>query len=78
MHANSYFLRATRTNFKQFDIVDEYDDLDTYNGNIVYGMWEDFDDYGNTGTPNVLIAPTSTLVLTTLTTGINAKIQIYR
>lgn len=53
MHANSYFLRATRTNFKQFDIVDEYDDLDTYNGDAVHDMWVDSDNYENTGSPNI-------------------------
>ena len=43
--------------------MDEYDDLDTYNGDAVHDMWVDFDHYvnglplchskENTGTPEV-------------------------
>lgn len=33
--------------------MDEYDDLDTYNGDAVHDMWVDFDNYENTGTPDV-------------------------
>lgn len=31
--------------------MDEYDDLDTYNGDAVHDMWVDFDSYENTGLP---------------------------
>lgn len=30
-----------------------YDDLDTYNGDTEHDMWVDFDNYENTGTPDV-------------------------
>lgn len=33
--------------------MNEYDDLDTYNGNTVHDMWVDFDNCENTGTHNV-------------------------
>ena len=33
--------------------MDEYDDLDTYNGETVHDMWVDFDNYENTGNPDV-------------------------
>jgi len=33
--------------------MDEYDDLDTYNGVAVHDMWVDFDSYENSGTPDV-------------------------
>lgn len=31
----------------------EYHYLDVYNGNAVYDMWFDFDNYENTGIPDV-------------------------
>ena len=31
----------------------EYDDLDVYNGDAVHHMLVDFDNYENTGTPDV-------------------------
>ncbi len=31
----------------------DYDDLDTYNGETEHDMWVDFDNYENTGNPNV-------------------------
>lgn len=34
----------------------EYDDMDVYNGDAVHDMWVDFDNYENTGTPNVFFA----------------------
>lgn len=33
--------------------MDEYEDLDTYNGDAVHDMWVDFDRYENTGSPEV-------------------------
>lgn len=33
--------------------MDEYDDLETYNGDTEHDMWVDFDNYENTGTPDV-------------------------
>lgn len=33
--------------------MDEYDDLATYNGDSEHDMWVDFDNYLNTGTPDV-------------------------
>jgi|GEM_PF-1155502 hypothetical protein len=33
--------------------MDEYDDLSTYNGDVDHDMWVDFDNYENTGTPDV-------------------------
>lgn len=33
--------------------MDEYVDLDTYNGNAVHDIWVDFDSSENTGTPYV-------------------------
>lgn len=33
--------------------MDEYDDLSTYNGDVEHDMWVDFDNYENTGTPDV-------------------------
>lgn len=30
-----------------------FDDLDTYNGDTEHDMWVDFDNYENTGTPDV-------------------------
>ena len=33
--------------------MDEYDDLDTYDGDPVNDGWVDFDRYENTGTPEV-------------------------
>lgn len=33
--------------------MDEYEDLDAYNGDTVHDMWVDFDYYENTGTPDV-------------------------
>lgn len=33
--------------------MDEYDDLDTYNGDTVHDMWVDFDYYENTGNSDV-------------------------
>mgnify|MGYP000166066636 CR=1 FL=1 len=35
------------------NIIDEYTDLDTYNGDAVHDMWVDFDNYDNIGTPDV-------------------------
>ena len=34
--------------------MDEYEDLGDYNGDAVHDMWVDFDNYENTGTPDVL------------------------
>lgn len=31
--------------------MDEYEDLDTYNGDTEYDIWNDFDNCENTGTP---------------------------
>lgn len=33
--------------------MDEYEDLDAYNGDTIHDMWVDFDNYENTGTPDV-------------------------
>lgn len=33
--------------------MDEYEDLDAYNGDTEHDMWVDFDHYENTGTPDV-------------------------
>lgn len=33
--------------------MDEYDDLETYNGDTEHDMWVDFDHYENTGAPDV-------------------------
>ena len=33
--------------------MDEYDDLDAYNGDSVHDMWVDCNQYENTGTPKV-------------------------
>lgn len=33
--------------------MDEYEDLDAYNGDTIHDMWVDFDYYENTGTPDV-------------------------
>ena len=34
-----------------------FDDLDTYNGDTEPDMWVDFDNYENTGAPNVFAEP---------------------
>lgn len=31
----------------------DFDELDTYNGDIEHDMWVDFDNYENTGAPDV-------------------------
>lgn len=31
----------------------EFDDLDTYSGDTEHDIWVDFDNYENTGTPDV-------------------------
>lgn len=31
----------------------DYDDLDTYNGDPAHDMWVDFDNFENTGIPDV-------------------------
>lgn len=33
--------------------MDEYDDLDNYNGETTHDMWVDYDHYQNTGEPDV-------------------------
>lgn len=33
--------------------MNEYDNLDTYTGNPEHDMWVDFDNYENTGSPDV-------------------------
>ena len=33
--------------------MDEFNDLNTYNGDTEHDMWVDFDNYENTGTPDV-------------------------
>lgn len=33
--------------------MEEYDDLGTYNGDTEHDMWVDFDNYENTGIPDV-------------------------
>ena len=33
--------------------MDEYDDLDNYNGETTHDMWVDYDHYKNTGEPDV-------------------------
>lgn len=35
--------------------MDEYEDLDTYNGDSEHDMWVDFDNYENTGTPDIFV-----------------------
>lgn len=35
--------------------MDEYEDLDTYNGDSEHDMWVDFDNYENTGTPGIFV-----------------------
>lgn len=35
--------------------MDEYEDLDTYNGDSEHDMWVEFDNYENTGTPNIFV-----------------------
>lgn len=37
--------------------MEEYDDLDTYNGDTVYNMWVNFDNFDNTGSPDVFDKP---------------------
>lgn len=37
--------------------MDDYEDLDTYNGDVVHDMWVDFDNYENTGSPDVFDEP---------------------
>lgn len=32
---------------------DNFDDINTYNGDSVHDMWVDFDNYENTGYPDV-------------------------
>ena len=49
------------------DIVD----LDTYNGDPEHNMWVDFDNYENTGEPDVFDDSTLILILITLTTETN-------
>lgn len=34
--------------------MDEYEDLDAYNGDTIHDMWVDFDNYENTGAPMYL------------------------
>lgn len=34
-------------------IMDEYNDLDAYNGDPEHDMWVDFDNYENIGSPDV-------------------------
>ena len=33
--------------------IDEYENLDLYNGDTVHDMWVDYDHYQNTGEPDV-------------------------
>ena len=33
--------------------IDEYENLDLYNGDTVHDMWVDYDHYKNTGEPDV-------------------------
>ena len=37
--------------------MDNFDELDTYNGDTVHDMWVDFDNYENTGPPDVFNEP---------------------
>lgn len=34
--------------------MNEFEDLETYNGDTEHDMWVDFDNYVNTGNPDVL------------------------
>lgn len=36
--------------------MENYDDFGTYNGDTEHDMWVDFDNYENTGTPDVFFA----------------------
>ncbi len=33
--------------------MDDYDDLDSYNGDVEHDMWVDYDYYQNTGEPDL-------------------------
>ena len=33
--------------------MDDYDDLGSYNGDVEHDMWVDYDQYRNTGEPDV-------------------------
>lgn len=45
--------RCTSSILTFHSFMDEYDDLGTYNGDTEHDMWVDFDNYENTGTPDV-------------------------
>lgn len=34
-------------------VMDDYDDLGSYNGDVEHDMWVDYDHYQNTGEPDV-------------------------
>lgn len=38
------------------NFMNTYEDLDTYNGDSEHDMWVDFDNYENTGEPDVFFA----------------------
>lgn len=44
------YLKYKTLNFKKMSY---YDNLDTYNGEAEHDMWVDYDNYENTGTPDV-------------------------
>lgn len=49
----------------------DIDNLDTYNGDTEHNMWDDFDNYENTGEPDVFDDSTLILILIILTTETN-------
>lgn len=45
--------------------MDEYDNLDAYNGDTIHDMWVDFGNYENTGSPDIFTKTTSMNISTT-------------
>lgn len=45
-------MKISRLNGNDSD-MDEYEDLDIYNGNTVHDIWVDFDNHENTRNPDV-------------------------
>lgn len=64
---NTINVKLSLKNSFIMDIVD----LDTYNGDPEHNMWVDFDNYENTGEPDVFDDSTLILILITLTTETN-------
>lgn len=53
--------------------MDEYDDLNVYNGEAEHDMWVDFDHYENTGIPMFSTKTTSKIMSLLSMTGTNLK-----